>query len=116
VVEGDRAFFERVLADDFTHTTHTGVFTTRAEWLAEDKSGARRDAQGGHTRYDAYDVDDLTLRIYGDTAVVTCRTSPRGRNARRQPIVGQYLFLRVRVKRRGCWQAVAFQGTRVASP
>ena len=40
VVEGDRAFFERVLADDFTHTSHTGVFKTRAEWLAEDKSGA----------------------------------------------------------------------------
>ena len=35
VVEGDRAFFERVLADDFTHTSHTGVFKTRAEWLAE---------------------------------------------------------------------------------
>ena len=45
VVEGDRAFFERVLADDFTHTSHTGVFKTRAEWLAEDKS-----APGGMSR------------------------------------------------------------------
>ena len=116
VVEGDHAFFERVLADDFTHTSHTGVFKTRAEWLAEDKSGGRGDVQGGRTRYEAYDVDDLAVRIYGDTAVVTGRTSPRGRNARGQPIVGQYRFLRVWVKRRGSWQVVAFQGTRVASP
>jgi hypothetical protein len=50
VVEGDRASIERVLADDFTHTSHTGVFKTRAEWLAEDKSGARGDVQGGRTR------------------------------------------------------------------
>ncbi len=116
MVEGDRAFFERVLADDFTHTSHTGIFKTRAEWLAEDKSGVQRDAQGGCTRYETYDVDDLAVRIYGDTAVVTGRTSPRGRNARGQPIVGQYRFLRVWVKRRGSWQVVAFQGTRVASP
>ena len=63
------------------------------------------DARGGRTRYDAYD------------AVVTGRTSPRGRNARGQPIVGQYRLLRVWVKRRGRWRhAVALQGTRVASP
>ena len=39
VVAGDRAFFDRVLADDFTHTSHSGVFKTRAEWMAEDKVG-----------------------------------------------------------------------------
>ena len=81
VVEGDHAFFERVLAYDFTHTNHTGIFKTRAEWLAEDKSGVQRDAQGGCTRYDTYD------------AVMTGRMSPRGRNARGQSIVGQYRFL-----------------------
>jgi ketosteroid isomerase-like protein len=116
VVEGDRAFYDRVLADDFTHTSHAGVFKTRAEFLAEDRSGAKGDPKSGRTRYDAYDVDDLMIRIYGDTAVVTGRTTPRGRTALGQPITGQYRYLRVWVKRQGRWQAVAFEGTRIAQP
>jgi ketosteroid isomerase-like protein len=116
VVEGDRAFYDRVLAADFTHTSHAGVFKTRAEFLAEGKSGARGDSKSGTTRYDAYDVDDLAIRTYGDTAVVTGRTTPRGRTALGQPITGQYRYLRVWVKRQGRWQAVAFEGTRIAQP
>ena len=62
------------------------------------------------------EVDDLAIRIYGDTAVVTGRTTPRGRTALGQPISGQYRYLRVWVKRQGRWQAVAFEGTRIAQP
>jgi ketosteroid isomerase-like protein len=116
VVEGDRAFYERVLAEDFTHTSHSGVFKTRAEFLAEDKFGEKGGSQSGRTRYDAYDVDQEAVRIYGDTAVVTGRTSPRGRSALGQPISGQYRYLRVWVKRGVRWQAVAFEGTRIARP
>jgi ketosteroid isomerase-like protein len=116
VVEGDRAFYDRVLAPDFTHTSHAGVFKTRAQFMAEDKFGAKGVSQSGRTRYDAYDVDDLAIRIYGDTAVVTGRTTPRGRTALGQPITGQYRYLRVWVKRQGRWQAVAFEGTRIAQP
>jgi ketosteroid isomerase-like protein len=115
VVEGDRAFYERVLADDFTHTSHSGVFKTRAQFMAENKFDEKKDVESGRTRYDAYDVDDLAIRIYGDTAVVTGRTSPKGRTAQGQPITGQYRYLRVWVKRQGRWQAVAFQGTRIAA-
>jgi ketosteroid isomerase-like protein len=116
VVEGDREFYERVLAEDFTHTSHSGVFKTRAEFMAEDKFGKKDNSGSGRTRYDAYDVDDLAVRVYGDTAVVTGRTSPRGRTALGQPISGQYRYLRVWVKRQGRWQAVAFEGTRIAQP
>jgi ketosteroid isomerase-like protein len=115
VVEGDRSFYERVLAADFTHTSHTGAFKTRAEFLAEDKFREKGAAAGGRTRYDAYDVD-LAIRIYGDTAVVTGRTSPRGRSSSGQPISGRYRYVRIWVNREGRWQAVAFQGTRIAEP
>jgi ketosteroid isomerase-like protein len=113
VVHPDRAFYERVLADDFTHTSHSGVFKTRAEWLAEDKFGGKADPRLGRTTYEAFEVDDLAVRVYGDTAVVTGRTTPKGTDARGQPIRGRYRFQRVWVKRQGRWQAVAFQGTRV---
>jgi ketosteroid isomerase-like protein len=116
VVRGDRAFYNRVLADDFTHTSHSGLFKTRAQWLAESKSSDKPDANPGTTHYDALDVDDLAVRIYGDTAVVTGRTTPKGRNAKGEPMTGQYRFLRVWVKQRGEWQVVAFQGTRIAQP
>jgi ketosteroid isomerase-like protein len=116
VVEGDRAFYERVLAPDFTHTSHSGVFKTRAQFMAENKFSDKGDTQAGRTRYDDYDVDELAIRIYGDTAVVTGRTTPKGRTALGQPITGQYRYMRVWVRRDGRWQAVAFEGTRIAQP
>jgi ketosteroid isomerase-like protein len=116
VISGNRAFYDRVLADDFTHTSHSGVFKTRAEFMAEDKFDEKKDVKTGRTRYDAYDVDDLAIRVYGDTAVVTGRTSPKGVTAQGKPISGQYRYLRVWVKQQGRWQAVAFQGTRIAQP
>jgi hypothetical protein len=116
VVRGDRAFFERVLADDFTHTSHSGAFKTRAQWLGEAKTSDRAEAQAAATRYEAMEVDDLAVRVYGGTAVVTGRTTPKGQTAKGQPITGRYRFLRVWVQRQGRWQAVAFQGTRIAQP
>jgi ketosteroid isomerase-like protein len=117
VVKGDRGIFDRVLASDFTHTSHSGKFKTRAEWMAEDKVDSRQGKpQAGKTTYEAFDVDDLAVRIYGETAVVTGRSTPKGRTAKGEPIRGQYRFLRVWVKRDGRWQAVAFQGTRIPEP
>jgi hypothetical protein len=117
VVTGDRAFFERVLAEDFTHTSHSGKFKTRAEWMAENKfENQQGKPQPGKTTYEAFEVDDLAVRIYGETAVVTGRSTPKGRNAKGESIRGRYRFLRVWVKRSGTWQVVAFQGTRMAEP
>jgi ketosteroid isomerase-like protein len=117
VVEGDRAFFERVLAPDFTHTSHSGKFKTRAEWMAENKfSSPNEEPSSGRTTYTAFDVDDLAIRLYGETAVATGRSTPKGTNAKGEPIRGQYRFLRVWVKRQEQWQVVAFQGTRIAQP
>jgi ketosteroid isomerase-like protein len=117
VVNGDRAFYERVLAADFTHTSHSGQFKTRAQWLAENKFDNRPGhPQPGKTYYEAFEVDDLAVRVYGETAVVTGRSTPKGRTAKGEPIRGRYRFLRVWVKRDGRWQAVAFEGTRIAEP
>jgi ketosteroid isomerase-like protein len=106
VLSGDLQVFKQLLADDFTHTNHTGVFRTKAQWLANHKPG--------QSPYDAYDVDDLAIRAYGDTAVVTARTTPKGRDSKGKPITGQYRYLRVWARREGQWRAVAFQGTRIA--
>ena len=106
VVSGDLRVFERLLADDFTHINQSGIFRTKAQWLANHKPG--------QSPYDAYDVDDVKIRVYGDTAVVTAHTTPKGRDSKGKPITGQYRYLRVWAKRDGQWRAVAFQGTRIA--
>jgi ketosteroid isomerase-like protein len=113
VIRGDREFFERNLADDFTHTSHTGTFKTKAQWMAESKFSDTRQTPGA-TRYDAFEVDELAVRVYSETAVVTGRSTPKGTTAKGEPITGQFRFLRVWVKRQGRWQAVAFEGTRIA--
>ena len=116
VVRGDRAFFEQILADDFTHTSHTGAFKTRAQWLADAKASDPADDKAPRTRYESNRVDGLAVRLYGETAVATGRTTPTGTNAKGEQITGRYRFLRVWVKRQARWQAVAFQGTRIAQP
>ena len=79
VVEGDRAFFERALAADFTHTSHAGKFKTRAEWMSENKFASPKEGpKQGRTSYVTFDVDNLAVRTYGDTAVVTGRSTPQG--------------------------------------
>lgn len=108
VLKADIEFFERVLADDFTHTTQSGKFRNRQEWLANHKAG--------QSNYDALNVDQLAIRSYGDTSVVTARIAPQGRDANGKPIEGQYRFLRVWVKEGDAWKVVAFQSTRIADP
>jgi ketosteroid isomerase-like protein len=107
VVAADVEFFERTLAAGFTHTSHSGRFRGREQWLADLR---KRD-----TKYDTFDTDDLAVHIFGDTAVVTGRSTPTGTNAKGAPITGQFRFLRVWVKLDGRWQVVAFEGTRIAT-
>ncbi len=109
IVRADLGFFDRVFAADFTHTNHTGAFRSKAEWLANHKPGAK-------SPYESFDTEDLAVRLYGDTAVVTGRSIPKGKDSKGQAITGQFRFTRVWVKRDGRWQVVSFQGTRIASP
>ena len=106
VVVADAAVFDRLLADDFTHTSHSGQFRNKAEWMA--------DLRRGGTKYASFNTNDLSVRVYGDTAVVTGRSTPSGTNSHGHPIEGQYRYLRVWIQRDGHWQVVAFQGTRIA--
>ena len=56
---------------------------------------------------------DIQVRVYGDTAVLTGRTTQKGQ-FNGKDISGQTRFTRVYLQQRGKWQAVAFQATRIA--
>src|SRR6476619_7964290 len=69
-VDRDAAFFERVEADEFVFTDSNGGVTTRKE----DVDGVKA-APNPEVKLLAYDVDDMRVLVYGDTAVGTERVT-----------------------------------------
>lgn len=106
VLDGDVATFDRLFADDFTHTSHDGSFRTRAEWM--------KGKVQGKSSYTSYAVESLQIRQYGQTVVVTCLAKPSWTKSSGVTGSGRFRLLRVWAKRDGQWKVVAFQSTRVS--
>ena len=100
--KADTAALGRIWADDFTFTSSSGEIQTKAQRLAEIKSG--------ELKFDSISMDDVQVRIYGDTAVVTSRGTVKGKR-RGQDLTGQSRGMSVYVKKQGRWQIVAVQIT-----
>lgn len=98
----DAEFSLRALADDYVAITPLGQVTTKEENIS-----ARR---SGQLRYDAMNVTDMVVRLYGDTAVVTARADVKGHQLG-EDLSGPYRYTRVWVRRNGRWQAVSYQAT-----
>jgi len=101
-LRGDVAFFERTLADDFSHTGPSGETITRAEMIADCKSGA--------VTYATLDRNDVRVRVFGDVAIVTERDLMKG-SFRNHYFNGRYRVIRVWVRLEGRWQVSTSQAT-----
>jgi ketosteroid isomerase-like protein len=97
---------DRTTTDDYTITRDNGVVRNKVETL---KGIADRS-----TRFDSFDVSDLSVRIYGDTAVVMFHENIKGTRGGAD-FSGQFREVRVFVKTGGTWKAVMAQRTRIAS-
>lgn len=102
----DTAALERNYADDYTFTNPSGVVLTKAQRIAATKSG--------DLKFESFSNDEVNVRVYGDVAVVTGRSTLKGQ-LKGQDISGQYRFTSVYVNQGGRWQAVASQSTRIAT-
>jgi ketosteroid isomerase-like protein len=98
----DADFSQRTLADDYVAITPLGQVTTKQDTVSARKSG--------QLRYEAIDVTDMVVRVYGDTAVVTARADVKGHQLG-EDFSGPYRYTRVWVRRTGHWQAVSYQAT-----
>ena len=105
MLKGDASAVERHYADAFTFTTPDGETADKAQVVSSLKTGA--------LKFEASKIDDMKVRVYGDTAVVTSRTTDKG-SVNGVDVSGQYRWMDVFVRRGGRWQLVAAQGTRVA--
>ena len=70
VEQNDTKTMARILADDFVLVEGDGTVSTKAELL--------KDAASGETKYEHQVDSERTIRIWGDTAVVTAKLWAKG--------------------------------------
>lgn len=102
VQKKDFAFLTGAMAEDHPVTQRTGVVKTRAQWLA--------DLRSGETTFTDLSVSDVKVHAHGDTAVVTYLSHLNGRLAG-QPVDTNSRTTRVFARRNGRWQSLAVHYT-----
>jgi len=101
--KADVAALDQMLVDGWTVTHANGTTDTKAVYLADLKSGARK-FSGAVTE------SDVTIRVYGDTAVAAgSSNSTVTLNGQAQG--GALHFTRVYVKRNGAWKMIVSHAT-----
>jgi ketosteroid isomerase-like protein len=106
VPKGDRKIFDDFFSDDVIYTRSAGVTVDKAEILKNIDVRATTDP--GAT----FEADDFTVHPYGDTAVVNFRLVMHN-VANGKPETAYFRNTGTFLKRKGRWQAVAWQATRV---
>ena len=100
----DTAALDRIYADDYTLVNEDGVLTTKAPRLAAIKSG--------ELKFESVSFDEVNVRLYGGTAVATYHAANKVQ-FKGQEIGGQFRVTVTLVKKKGRWQLVAAQVTRI---
>lgn len=94
--------FRRVYGDDFVGVLPTGQIKDKAGWIAS--------IENSGVKYASFIASDIRVRLFQDTAVVTCLWSSRGTRGD-QPFSRQYRVTHVYVYSQRGWQVVASQVT-----
>ncbi|HWN65102.1 MAG TPA: nuclear transport factor 2 family protein [Candidatus Binatus sp.] len=107
LLQHDAAALEQIWADDYTFTNGAGETHSKAQRLANLKSGA--------TSLDSISQEEeMKVRVHGNVAVATGRVTIKGQYSGKQAS-GQYRSMNVWVKGAAGWQLVANQLTPVAA-
>ena len=102
ILSGDAAALARMTSDDYTFITLRGELRTKAEIV--------KGFQSGSFKYESRTISDMNIRVYGDTAIVTGRSTQKGVENGKD-YSGDYWFTRVYIKENGRWMTVALQTT-----
>lgn len=98
----DLTTYDRLVADDYVVVNASGAETTKAQVMASYRSGERA--------YTSLEIAEIKVHVYGDTAVLSARTSGlRRENGKDVPNLVRYI--RVYARRNGRWQAVLQMAT-----
>jgi ketosteroid isomerase-like protein len=105
----DVSVVDRIVADDFIGTDGRGIMTDKKQELEDARS------ENPNRKILSEAIDDLKVRIYGDTAIVNGRTTEKIQSGGKEFVI-QYRRTDVFVKRNGRWQCVSFHGSRIIEP
>lgn len=103
-LKADTSYFEKHYTDDATIVHGNGELFTKAEEIADLKSGS--------LTYELNDVRERKIHVHGDTAVVAFLISYKG-TVSGKPFTGDLRRTVVWVKQEGNWKIVAYQVTRL---
>ncbi len=106
-LHGDTALLDQILADDFVGIGPLGFLLTKQEWLAR--------VQSGDLTYNALTLDDVTVRVYHDAAILICRQT-QDAAYRGNPIKAQLRTTLVFVQQRGQWQLAGLHLCTIGQP
>jgi len=103
-VHNDIAALEQSTADDYTTINSSGKIADKAQMMSN--------LRAGRTKVLSVKLDDMKVRVYGNTAVLTGRYQDANvKDGVRKE--SHALFMRIFVKNNGQWQAVAYQQTSI---
>jgi ketosteroid isomerase-like protein len=107
IVRKDRAAIEANMADDFRQIDGAGNVETKKSFVDGLVSP--------ELQIDPYVVEDLDVRVYGSSALLSGRTRMTGRYQGR-PFASHYRYIDVYVARGNEWKIVSVQITPVREP
>jgi len=100
----DIGALDKIMADDWVNIDFQGKTVTKAETIANLKTGSPATQAAG--------IGEMKVRIFGDSAIVTGSDTEKS-TSKGKDVIDKYLWTDVWVKRNGRWQAVASQSTKV---
>lgn len=102
-LKNDAAVLDRLLAESWMNTNAGGTVTTKAQLMEILKTSP--------FKIMSIENDDVKVRVYGETAVVTGRSKSTRGGRDNALATGEVRFTRVYAKPQGRWQVVAAQST-----
>lgn len=102
LLKADTVALSQLVADDFVEISRFGTLRTKADNMREIASGT--------LKLTAVRYDSLSVRVYGDVAVLQGTADNTG-IFHGFPFTGKIRYTRVFVRRDGRWRAVAMQQT-----
>lgn len=104
MVQVDAAALAGLLADDLTYTHSNGVVENKAQFLESLSSG--------RLRYLSIEPSEVVVRVYGDTAILTGRSTMKVKTGEQETTL-PIRFTDVWVRQAGRWRMAAWQSTRI---
>lgn len=99
MMRADAATLDRIMSDDF-------FFTYPLE--GDDKDQFIADVTSGNLKIEHISREQVSVRVFGQTAVLTARDSAKWLYNGRE-LAGQYKIMSIFVERNGRWQLCAIQ-------